>query len=486
MPSRSLALPLCALLVATACASAQKLGDRAAATGDWKSAEREYAQAVRDDPSNADLRARWADARARALAAASAHARACAAGQDWDCAWGEADYAVRLDPGNADLAVLRRDAGRSLGQLRLQRADEAAGRGDFGGGLQLLAGARAVTEDPGVRAEAARRQPGLVSGAVGQAEGFRRAGQYPQAVALLSAAAAVDPGVRPRLAEVQAEQQRALAAEAARLERNGDALLGQRRYADAEQAYLASARVHPGGRAAALARDAAAMREGDAATQARDWPRATRAYQAAVAAGVDPGGAAAGSLEAVRVRRWAVRVRSVLARPALPDGQPWVGGRSPVFDAVMIGARAADRAWRDEDPSALRTAIEVARGMPPENVPELVTVVELGGRRMASPPRRALYAVPDAGVVVAANGYDDRAIALEVLQPAAARDLGKVQVRLGDLVSRGRVVLYGGALRVELTALPTEAPEWATVGPERAPVSAPAPAYGAPARPASW
>ncbi len=94
--------------------------------------------------------------------------------------------------------------------------------------------------------------------------------------------------------------------------------------------------------------------------------------------------------------------------------------------------------------------------------------------------------MPDAGVVVAANGYDDRAIALEVLQPAAARDLGKVQVRLGDLVSRGRVVLYGGALRVELTALPTEAPEWATVGPERAPVSAPAPAYGAPARPASW
>ena len=258
---------------------------------------------------------------------------------------------------------------------------------------------------------------------------------------------------------MKAEYARALDAEATRLEKDGDAFLAQRRFADAQGSYEAAARARPNGRAATLARYAANLRNAEAAVQARDWNRATQAYQAAVALGVDPGGYAAGELEAVRVRRHAIQLRALLVRPARPDGQPWVGDRTRVFDAVMIGARAADRAFESDDPSAYQTAIEVATGVPPENQPSLAVVVDLAGRRLATAPRRALYLAPDATVVVAANRYDDGLLTIRVVQrDGAQRDVGVVQVRLADLLSRGRVALrHGSIARLELVAAPTEA-----------------------------
>ena len=466
MTRRPLAPLLLVLAALAACASAQKTGDRAAATGDWKAAERAYADALRDDPGNPEAKARWETARAQALSTSIARGRACAGAQDWECAFAEADYASRLDGGSAELAVFRRDAGRSLADARLQRATEAWRRRDFLEGLQLLASARTVSDDAAIRAEAQRLQPSLVKGATDEAEAARRGAQYPRAIALLGAAAEADGAVRPRFEAVKAEYARALDAEAARFEKDGDALLAQHRFADAQASYEAAARARPDGRGATLARYAANLRAGEAAVQARDWGRATQAYQAAVALGVDPGGYAAGELEAVRVRRQAIQLRAVLVRPARPDGQPWVGERTRVFDAVMIGARAADRAFWSDDPSAYQTAIEVATGVPPENQPALAVVLDLAGRRLATAPRRALYLAPGASVVVAANRYDDRLLTVRVVQrEAVEREVGVVQVRLGDLVSRGRVALRNGSIgRVELVASPTDAPDGSLSG----------------------
>ena len=97
-----------------------------------------------------------------------------------ECAFAEADYAAGLDGGSAELAVFRRDAGRSLAQARVRRAADAGKRRDFAEGLQLLAGARAVSDDAELRAEAQRVQPLLVKGAVDEAEALRRGAQYPR------------------------------------------------------------------------------------------------------------------------------------------------------------------------------------------------------------------------------------------------------------------------------------------------------------------
>ena len=56
---RRIALALLPIAILAACASAQKTADQAAATGDWKTAEANYAAVLRDDPSNAEKRARW-------------------------------------------------------------------------------------------------------------------------------------------------------------------------------------------------------------------------------------------------------------------------------------------------------------------------------------------------------------------------------------------------------------------------------------------
>jgi hypothetical protein len=319
---------------------------------------------------------------------------------------------------------------------------------------------------------------------VAEAEALRSAGQLPPAIALLEAAAAVDGAVRPRLEEARSEHARRVDAEYLRLEREGDLLVGKRRWADAQERYAAAARVRPKARAATLARYAAEMRAADAAVQARDWARATQAYQAAVALGIDPDGHAAQQLDAVRLRPIAFELRAVLVHPARPDGQPWAGERTRVFDAVMIGARASERALEKGDPSALQTAIEVATGVPQANQPELSFVLDVGGRRFETPARRALYATPDAHVVVAANAYDDRVLTVRVVQRGVG-DVGAVQVRLADLLVRGRVALRSGSLaRVDVAAAPVDAPEWSAVGcaPEGVPVATPSRPPPAPRR----
>jgi hypothetical protein len=81
-------LPLALL---AACASNEKLGDRAAAVGDWKAAERQYAAALQGDPNNPEKRAKYQQARQQALQGAMAAHRACLVSLDWVCAFAECD-----------------------------------------------------------------------------------------------------------------------------------------------------------------------------------------------------------------------------------------------------------------------------------------------------------------------------------------------------------------------------------------------------------
>ena len=454
-------IPL-ALALLAACASHQKAGDRAGAVGDWKTAEREYAQALRDDPGSAELRAKHQSAREQALALAVGRARACAGAEDWECAFAEADYAAGVDSTSSELALFRRDAARSLGLQRVRRAADASQRREYAAGLSLLAQARAVTDDARVTSEAHRLQPALVRGAVDSSEKLRASGQFPQAIELLTLAAEADGSLRPKLETVRAEYGRRLDAEYERHAASGDALLAEGRYADAEAAYAAALAARPGGRAAPLARYSADMRAGQAAAQSRQWDRAAQAYQSAVKTGVADGGQAAQELERVRVRPYAIHLRSVLVRPSRPDGRPWVGERSRVFDAVMIAGRSISAARIGSgEGAALKVALDVANAVPAENRPTLVAAVDAPGLpRLTTPPRQALHAVLDANVAVLANHYDERPLSIRIVHEGAGgtrHDVGLVSVPLGALVTRRSVVLADqSVLRLEVEAVPTD------------------------------
>ncbi|HEY6098006.1 MAG TPA: hypothetical protein VIW03_01160, partial [Anaeromyxobacter sp.] len=423
----TLAVPLALL---AACASAEKLGDRAAAVGDWKSAEREYGQALQNDPGNAEKRAKYQQARQAALQGAVAAARACQVSQDWECAYAESDYASRLEPGNADLAATRADAARNVALLRLRGAQDASGRRDHKAAFDLYDRARAVSNDPRVQAEAARISAGLVAGAVEDAQRQRSAQQYPAALELLTLAAAVDGRVRPTLDQVRAEYDRWLDQQYEMEAQQGDGLLRERRFAEAQAHYEAAQKWKKGGRAEPLGRYARGLAQGEQAVQRRDWPRATAAYEEAVRSGMDRTQYAATELERVRIRPYAIRVRSVLVKPFRPDGSPWAGGRTRDFERLvgLLAVAALDRGG-----GVSRAVLDVYDALPTENKPDLYASLALpDGREFVTGQQKAIRARLESLVVVNTNAYDDRPVALRILHAdrRGAFEIGAVTFRL--------------------------------------------------------
>lgn len=456
--SRPLSFLLAAalLLAVASCAAHEKAGDRAAAVGDWKTAEREYGAAARKDPSKKELQDKYQQARVAAVEGSSRAATACYAARDFECALAEASYALALDPGRVEVATLRRDAGREAGLQRVARAREASGRGDHRGALALLLSAREASDDPRVTTAVRGASPGVVDGAVFEAEALRAQVQYAQALELYGAAAQLDPAVQPRLAAVQAEYERWKDAEAEKLAAQGDGLLGARRYAEAKAAYDAAVQLRPRGRAEPLARYAGLLAQGEASVSTRDFAAAERAFAEASRYPGDQ--LAREELDRVKVRPWAVRLRSVHVQPVRPDGRPWAGTRSFALDRILD--RLA-RATAGAGPAGL--ALDLVRRLPVENQPTLVVTVGLpDGRGLQSAPRRGAHAALDGSFVVASNAYDDRQVSLRVVHDDGrdrAVDAGVVTFRLGDLVARRELSLSGQAvdeLRIEadLAGLP--------------------------------
>ena len=439
---RRIALSLVLIALLAACASAQKVGDQAAATGDWKTAEANYAQVLRDDPNDAGKRARWQDARQQALQASLGRCRACQVSQDWECAFDEAEYLVRMEPGSIEYATLRSETGRQAAHARLRLAAEAAQRGDHQAAFELLAQARAASNDAGVQAEAARLQPTVVSGAVKHAMQLRSQQRYPEALELLAAAAALDGAVRPTLEQVRGERDRWVEARYEAQAGQGDALLREGRFAEAAQAYDAAVALRRGGRAEPLARYARDLRAGDAAVQRRDWPAATRAYDDALRTGMDgTDGYAWRQLDRVQVRTWAIRVRSALVRPIQPDGRPWAGGAGAGYQR-LVGLLA--NAAMDGQGRRTVTGIDLYDALPHENRPTLVATMTLpDGRQFSTAPQTALRARFESFVVVATNALDDRPLSIRITHADAQGpvEVGAVTLRMADLLNGGDLVL---------------------------------------------
>jgi tetratricopeptide (TPR) repeat protein len=335
-----------------------------------------------------------------------------------------------------------------------------------------------VTNDPAVQAEATRVSAGLVRGAVDEAQRRRAAQQYAEAVELLTLAANVDPRVRPTLDQARAEQARWNDAQYEREVQAGDGLLRERHFAEAEARYEAAQRYKSGGRAEALARYARALARGAQAVQRRDWPRATAAYEEAVRTGMDQGQLAAGELERVRIRPWAIWVRSVMVKPLRPDGSPWAGGRSRELDRLVgrLAESALDGGGRG------RAAWDLYEALPQENKPDVyVSLVLPDGREFVTAPQKAVRARLESVVVVNTNSYDDRPVALRVFHAdrKAPVQIGAVSFWLMDAVAGELHLADRSVVEVRVVAEPSQnrdgyvegfAPLAATV-----PAAAPAP-----------
>ena len=68
----------------------------------------------------------------------------------------------------------------------------------------------------------------------------------------------------------------------------------------------------------------------------------------------------------MKVRPYAVRLRSVLVRATRPDGWPWAGARTRGLDRVV--ARLASYTHGGA-PAPAGVALDLARRIPPENQP---------------------------------------------------------------------------------------------------------------------
>ncbi len=429
---RTLAAAL--LLTLAACAAHDKAGDKAAAVGDWKTAYVEYRQAVADDEKNPQLKARFEEARQKALAQASAQARACAAQQGWECALNEARFALGIEPANLDLGNLRAEAAHHVALARVRAAEGELARGNLQASQALLVEARTLASDRAVDDAARAGEQRWVGAAMGEADRLRSARRYPEALALVQAAAGYDPSLRPQLDRLGREYEAFREAEFTRLAGEGERAMAQGAWSDAAARFKAAQAARPDERVRALERYCALVLQGDQAVTRADYAAATGAYREAAALRVDRSGYADAQLARVAIRPWAVTVRGVLVDPVRPDGTPWVG--APSRRLRLSSTVLTEGAGRGVDARLLRAVSDVPR----ENRASfLVEVVLPDGHRFASAVRDGPYFTLDASFVVAANGFDKRRVTLRVVHQEPGRPAepaGEISVGLGELIGR--------------------------------------------------
>jgi hypothetical protein len=190
---------------------------------------------------------------------------------------------------------------------------------------------------------------------------------------------------------------------------------------------------------------------------------------------------AAAEVDRVRLRPYAIRVRSILVKPVRPDGGPWAGGRTRGFDRVvgLLAATALDvSAGYDRGGAGARAALSVYDALPHENRPNLVAVLTLpDGRRFASPPHKAIHARLESTVVLLTNQVDDRPVTVHVTSadPRGDADVGTVSFRIMDLLASREVVLRDRSLlELRIVGEPSPLADGAAEG--FTPVAAPGPA----------
>jgi tetratricopeptide (TPR) repeat protein len=446
--------PLVALAFLAACVAHDKQGDKYAAVGDWKNAYANYRQALADKPQDPVLKQKFEDARARALADASAAANGCATQRNWECALQESDFVLSVDPSRADIAQVRQRAGTEVALSRLGQVQAEVVAGRLQAAAGLIQQARQLSNDPAVEAEARRATQVYSSGVADEADKLRAARRYPEAIALLQSGTNVDPGLRGRLDSASREYEGWKAAEHDRFMAEGEGHLSAGRWPEAQASFRSAQQMRADDRGRVLEQYARLMQTGDEAVKRTDWAGATRAYRDAAALRVDRGFAEE-QAQKVAVKPWAVNVKTVVVTPLRPNRQPWVGEPNRRLDRIQDVLASG---WRD--PLAGRVLLALNE-LPAANRPDVVVEVTLpDGTRLVTRPEKAIYAAPRGVFVVSANGVDTRKVVFRVfhnLPGGQSEDIGYAEATLGELVTKRSLVLQDRAVgALELTVDPAE------------------------------
>ncbi|QSQ23440.1 hypothetical protein JY651_00170 [Pyxidicoccus parkwayensis] len=431
-------LGVVAAIMLAACASAEKAGDRAAAVGDWKSAYSAYRQAVANDPDDAELKAKYEQAREAALQDSQKRAQTCAQVNDWNCALSESDFALSIDGGNADLAAFRVRAATRVAMGTLDGAAEQARSGHFPEAVDEMQRATQLSQAPEVKGRAEEVRRLIVTNGKARADGFRQERNLIAANGLAQLVAGLDGSLAGWAQGINAEYEQWATVEYERLAREGDAARQQHDWALAQERYREALNLRQGGRAAPAEEYVRLVGEGERQLVNRDWNRAADAYRGALRSGQDDGYASQ-QLERVEPRPYRVAVRSLLVSPVRPDGNAWVGVTSPLF------ARLAERmAQMAERRGMSDVVMDMAMALPMENQPRVrVEVLLPDGTRLTTPPKKGIYTGFESEFVIVGNGFDETPLTFQVFieDGRGPELLGSVDVPVREVVSQRNVAL---------------------------------------------
>lgn len=431
-------LGMVAAIVLSACASAEKAGDRAAAVGDWKGAYSAYRQALANDPDSPELKAKYEQAREAALQDAQKRAQTCAQVEDWNCALAESDFALSVDGGNAEIAAFRTRAANRVALGVLDGAAEQARGGHYPEAVDQMQRATQLSQAPDVktRAEDVRRL--IVSGGKARADSLRQQRNLIEANQLAQLVAGLDGSLAGWAQAINTEYEQWVTVEYERLAREGDAARQQHDWALAQERYGAALNLRQGGRAAPAAEYVRLVGDGERQLVNRDWNRAADAYRGAIQTGQDDGYAAQ-QLERAEPRPYRVAVRSLLVSPVRPDGNAWVGVTSPIF------ARLAERLAQMAERRGLSDVVQdMAMALPQENQPRVrVEVLLPEGTRLTTPPKHGIYTGFDSEFVILGNAFDETPLTFQVFieDGRGGELLGTVDVPIREVVAQRNVAL---------------------------------------------
>ncbi|MCY1020325.1 hypothetical protein [Pyxidicoccus sp. MSG2] len=453
-------LGVVAAIMLAACASAEKAGDRAAAVGDWKNAYTAYRQALANEPDNAELKAKYDQAREQALQDTQKRAQTCAQVDDWNCALAESDFALSIDGGNADIAAFRMRAANRVAMGMLDGAAEHARSGHFPEAANDMQRATQLSQTPEVKARSEEVRRLIVTGGRARAEGYRQERNLIAANELAQLVAGLDGSLAGWAQGIAAEYEQWVTVEYERLAREGDDARVNHDWAMAQERYHAALSLRPGGRAAPLEEYVRNLGEAERQLGNRDWNRAADAYRVAVRTGQDDGYASR-QLELTEPRPYRVALRSLLVVPARPDGNAWVGMASPLF------ARVAQKLTQLAERRGMSDVVmELAMTIPQENQPRLrIEALLPDGTRLTTPPKNGIYMGYDSEFVILGNAFDETPITFQVYMddPRGNEMVGTVDVPVRELVAQRNLSLKGRsvlALKLATANGDGRAPGW--------------------------
>jgi len=453
-----LAAAAAALMFLVGCAAVTKEADSAAAAGDWKTAYVRYQAALKAKPDAKEIKQKLENARGRALQQSRAKAQLCVQQRDWDCARGEAQFILTAEPGAPDAAQLNAQASLSQALGVLESARAAAAQHRFREASEATRRATTLSSAAEVAARRLDVDREIVLAAIAEADRLRPDRKYAEALEAMKVAAQVDPTQANRLRQVEVERDQWVSYQYEAAAYEGDQLMDRRDWQAARDRYRAAIAVRSGGRAEGLARYSDAMARGTAAIASHDYPGAAAAFKEAVGTSLDRGEARR-AIDKLRVRPFRIALLSLLLMPARPDGNPWVGSKSPMFSTVvgLVQEQLANHAYD--------RAVELALTVPGENRPKVRVEVALpDGTQLSTRPETGLFMTYQGELVIAASGYDGGRLIFRVMQRSAGAsdsEIGRTEVTLGELSEDGDVFLGSetiGQLHVTATVAEGAAP----------------------------